>query len=199
MTSATPSARRSLQPTAPAPSCATPPPPPCRPTRRPAATGTQLVEMTLPSTPCASLMAGTWRKTAPGPGTAGQRNASYYRILSPAAARSRNGDHQHCQDAGHQRQHRYALNILTFFASTTGISGPGHRKRGTGVPTGATVHWRHHQHHGRHEAWPAGGVSSGASITFGDSTGDLTISDGSITAGRWSPSTPSPRWPRADL
>lgn len=149
-----------------------------------AATGTQLVEMTLPSTPCASPSGGSMAKNGTWSGTATANGTpSYYRILTSGGTVKEQGTISIAKTLATSASTAALSNILTF-ASTTGIS-EGQAISGTGVPTGATVLTG-----GITSTTVAmslastAGVSSGASITFGDSTGDLTISDGSITAGQ---------------
>lgn len=148
------------------------------------ATGTQLVEMTLPSTPFASPSAGSMAKSGTWSGTATADGVpAYYRILTSGGTVKEQGSISVAKTVATSASTAALSNILTF-ASTTGIS-EGQAISGTGIPTGATVLTG-----GITSTTVAmslastAGVSSGASITFGDTAGDLTISDGTITSGQ---------------
>lgn len=146
-----------------------------------AQSGTQLIQMTLPSDWMAApssgtaVLAGTWSGTVSADGTAG-----YYRFLDSGATK--------CYEQGTVTR-AFALttsaatsspsNVLTF-TSTSGIS-VGMSVTATGVPSGATV-----------SAVGAttvtlsvatSGVSSGATVYFGDTSGDLWLNNTALTTG----------------
>ena len=147
------------------------------------ATGTLLVEMTLPSdwmdTPGSGGAAklGTWSGTVAADGTAG-----YYRIYDSAGTE--------CLEQGTVTQAfglatssttAAASNVLNF-AATTGVTA-GTAIFGAGVPTGATVAATTSTTVTM-SAVSVPGVGSGVTITFGDYTGDETMSVTALTSGQ---------------
>ena len=147
------------------------------------ATGTLLVEMTLPSdwmdAPSSGGAAklGTWSGTALADGTAG-----YYRIYDSAGTT--------CHEQGTVTQ-AFGLttsgtttapsNVLNF-ASTTGVT-VGMPIFGSGVLTGATVAGVTSTTVTMSAATVIG-VGSGVTITFGDYSGDWTMNPTAVTAGQ---------------
>lgn len=147
-----------------------------------AASGTLLVEIACPSDWAAAASggskakSGTWSATASAGGVAG-----YYRIYDSAGSV--------CHEQGTVSQAitlatsattSAGSNVLTF-ASTTGVN-DGDAVTGTGIETGTTV-LSHTSTTVTLSIASTAGVSSAVSITFGDTTGDLTISNTTIGSG----------------
>lgn len=145
-------------------------------------TGTQLIEMTLPSdwqgAPSSGTAAksGTWSGTVAADGT-----AAYYRILSSGGT---------CHEQGLiTRAFTVATNALTAansnvlnFAATTGITA-GMTISGAGVPSGATV-LGVTSTTVTMSAPSTAGVSNATSIYFGDTTGDLWLNNTALSTGQ---------------
>ena len=147
------------------------------------ATGTMLVEMTLPSdwmdapTSGGAAKLGTWSGTVAADGTAG-----YYRIYDSGGTT--------CHEQGTVTQAfgldtngttAAASNVLNF-ATTTGVIN-GMAIYGAGVPTGATVVATSSTTVTMSSVSTAG-VGSGVTITFGDYSGDETMSSTALTSGQ---------------
>lgn len=146
-----------------------------------AQSGTQLIEMALPSdwmgapSSGTSALAGSWTGTVSADGTAG-----YYRILDSGATT--------CHEQGTVTR-AFALttsastssasNVLTF-ASTSGVS-VGMSATATGVRSGATVSAVGATTVTLSAATT--GVSSGATVYFGDTSGDLWLNNTALTTG----------------
>ena len=147
------------------------------------ATGTLLATLTLPSDWMAApssggaLKAGTWSGTVSTSGTIG-----YYRIYDSSGTT--------CHEQGSVTQ-AFGLatssssaagsNVLTF-AATTGVTA-GMPIFGAGVPTGATV-VSATSTTVTMSSVSVPGVGSGVTITFGDYTGDETMSATAVTSGQ---------------
>jgi len=147
-----------------------------------AESGTLLCELTLPSNWMADAasgskaLAGSWAGTVVADGTAG-----YYRVVDTAGTT--------CHEQGTITR-SFALatsalttagdNVLTF-ADTTGVTA-GMAISGVGVQSGATVFAVDATTVTMSEISTAG-VASAASITFGDTSGDLTLSVTAMTTG----------------
>lgn len=146
-----------------------------------AQSGTQLIEMTLPSdwmgapSSGTSALAGSWTGTVSADGTAG-----YYRILDSGATT--------CHEQGTVTR-AFALttsastssssNVLTF-TSTSGVS-VGMSVTATGVPSGTTVSAVGATTVTLSAATT--GVSNGATVYFGDTSGDLWLNNTALTTG----------------
>lgn len=143
--------------------------------------GTQLIQMTLPSdwmgapSSGTSALAGSWTGTVSADGTAG-----YYRILDSAATT--------CHEQGSitrafalttSASTASASNVLTF-TSTSGVS-VGMSVTATGVPSGTTVSAVGATTVTLSAATT--GVSSGATVYFGDTSGDLWLTNTALTTG----------------
>lgn len=145
-------------------------------------TGTQLIEMTLPSDWMAapssgtSALAGTWTGSASADGTAG-----YYRILSSGGTCHEQGAITRAFAVTTSASTAASSNVLTF-ASTAGISS-GMSASGVGVPSGATVLDVSSTTVTLSGA-SATGVASGAAIYFGDTSGDLWLLNTVLTIGQ---------------
>lgn len=148
-----------------------------------AQSGTQLIEMTLPSDWMAApssgsaAKSGTWSGTVAADGTAG-----YYRILNSAAST--------CHEQGLvTRAFSYSTsattaansNVLTF-TSTSGVTA-GMSVSGTGVPSGATA-LAVTSTTVTLSAPSTAGVGSAVAIYFGDTSGDMWLSSTALTAGQ---------------
>ena len=146
-------------------------------------TGTDLVNMTLPSDWMAAPssgtagLAGTWSGSVIVDGAVG-----HYRIMNSADST--------CHEQGivtkafsltTSASTAAASNVLTF-ASTTGVAN-GQSVVGTGVPTGCTV-LAFTSTTATLSAPSTAGVSSSTVIYFGDTTGDLWLNSTSLTAGQ---------------
>lgn len=148
------------------------------------ATGTLIVEMTLPSDWAAAASggskakSGTWSGTATGTGTL---VAGYYRMLTSGGTVKEQGTITQAVVLTTSASTAANSNTLTFTA-TTGVQ-VGQAVAGTGIPTGATVLALSSTTVTISLASTAG-VSSSAAITFGDTTGDLTVNNTSITNGQ---------------
>lgn len=147
------------------------------------ASGTLLIEMTLPSdwmgapSGGSSALAGSWTGTVSADGTAG-----YYRIVDSA------GTTVHEQGAitrafaiTTSSATAAASNVLTF-AATTGvaaamsISGAGVESGATALSVGSTTVTM--------SAASTAGVSSGVPIYFGDTSGDMWLQSTAMTVGQ---------------
>lgn len=146
-----------------------------------AQSGTQLIQMTLPSdwmaapSGGAAALAGTWSGTVSVDGTAG-----YYRILDSSATT--------CHEQGLiTRAFSLTTNATTDafsnilnFAATTGVTA-GMGISGTGIPAGATVLDTTSTTITISLPCEAG-VGSGVVIYIGDTTGDMWLSSIALTA-----------------
>lgn len=146
-------------------------------------TGTDLVNMTLPSDWMATSsggtagLNGTWSGTVIVDGTVG-----HYRIMNSADST--------CHEQGLVTK-AFSLvtsattsansNVLTF-TSTTGVAN-GQSVVGTGVPTGCTV-LSYTSTTVTLSAPSTAGVASSATIYFGDTSGDLWLNSTVLTAGQ---------------
>lgn len=140
--------------------------------------GSQLVEMTLPSTWLTEsggvgTKAGTWSGTAAASGT-----AAYYRLLSSGGTCHHQAAITQAFKLTTNGTTTAGSNVLNF-ASTTGVAG-GMQVAGTGIPAGATV-----LSVGGSTVTislpSTAGVASSADIYFGDTSGDLWLNNPSIT------------------
>ena len=148
-----------------------------------AQSGTQLIEMSLPSDWMADAASGskaksgTWSGTVSTSGTAG-----YYRILNSGGST--------CHEQGAITQ-AFALvtsgptaansNLLLFAAATGVVNGM--KVLGSGIPSGATVSAVTGTNVLLSVPCPSG-VASGTSIYFGDTTGDLWLQTTVLIAGQ---------------
>lgn len=147
-------------------------------------TGTMIVEMSLPSDWLENaadgviLKKGTWSGTSVAAGVVG-----YYRIFDTAGTT--------CHEQGSVSQavtiatsaSTAAFGNLLTFASTSGVS-VGFGVTGVGVSAGSTVVAVTSTTVTVSAAVGASGVSSGASIQFGDVTGNLQLNNTSISIGQ---------------
>lgn len=147
-------------------------------------TGTMIVEMSLPSDwlePAADgviLKKGTWSGTAVAAGVVG-----YYRILDTSGTT--------CHEQGSVSQavtiatsaSTAAFGNLLTFTSTSGVS-VGFGVTGVGVSAGTSVVAVTSTTVTLSAAVGASGVSSGATIQFGDVTGNLQLNNTSISIGQ---------------
>lgn len=147
-----------------------------------AQSGTQLIEMTLPSdwmgapSSGTSALAGTWSGTVAADGTAG-----YYRFLSSGGTCHEQGLITRAFALSTSATTAANNNVLTF-ASTTGVS-DGMSVSGTGVPAGATV-LAHTSTTVTLSAPSTAGVGSAVAIYFGDTSGDLWLNNTALTNGQ---------------
>jgi hypothetical protein len=147
-----------------------------------AQSGTQLIEMTLPSdwqaaaSGGSAAKSGTWSGTVAADGTAG-----YYRILSSGGTCHEQGLITRAFTISTSASTDANNNVLTF-ASTTGVS-VGMSISGTGIPSGATV-LAVTSTTVTMSAPSTAGVSSAVAIYFGDTSGDLWLQNTALTAGQ---------------
>lgn len=145
-------------------------------------TGTQLIEMTLPSdwqgAPSSGTAAksGTWSGTVAADGT-----ATYYRILSSGGTCHEQGLVTRAFTLSTSALTAANSNVLTF-TSTTGVTA-GMAVAGAGVPTGATV-LSVTSTTVLISSPSTAGVSSSTAIYFGDTTGDLWLNNTALTTGQ---------------
>lgn len=144
-------------------------------------TGTQLFELSLPSTwlNAASggqaTKAGTWSGTAAATGTIG-----YARLLNSGATTVHwQGTVTAAFSLSTSATSSAGSNVLTF-TSTTGVT-TGMQIAGAGIPTGATV-LSLTSTTVTMSAVSTAGVSSGTTILFGDVTGDMNLSSIIVTS-----------------
>lgn len=143
--------------------------------------GTQLIEMTLPSdwqgapSGGSAAKAGTWSGTVSTDGTAG-----YYRILSSGGTCHEQGLVTRAFSLTTSSTTAANNNVLTF-ASTTGVSA-GMAISGTGIPSGATV-LATTSTTVTMSAPSTAGVGSSVAIYFGDTSGDLWLQNNALAAG----------------
>lgn len=144
--------------------------------------GTQLIEMTLPSdwmgapSSGSSSKAGTWSGTVAADGTAG-----YYRILSSGGTCHEQGVVTQAFSLATNASTAANSNVLTF-AATTGVS-VGMSVSGTGVPDGSTV-LAVGSTTVTLSAVSTSGVSNGATIYFGTTSGDMWLTNPVLTTGQ---------------
>lgn len=148
------------------------------------ATGTLLVEMSLPSDwlePASDgsiLKKGTWSGTGIDNGTVG-----YYRILdSTGSVCHEQGTVSQAITLVTSASSAAFANVLTF-AATTGVS-VGVGVSGVGVADGTTVVGVTGTTTTLSIAISAAGIASGASVQFGDVTGNLQLNNTSVTTGQ---------------
>ena len=147
-----------------------------------AQSGTQLIEMTLPSdwqaaaSGGSAAKSGTWSGTVAADGTAG-----YYRILSSGGTCHEQGLITRAFTISTSASTDANNNVLTF-ASTTGVS-VGMSISGTGIPSGATV-LAVTSTTVTMSAPSTAGVSSAVAVYFGDTSGDLWLQNTALTAGQ---------------
>lgn len=147
-----------------------------------AQSGTQLIEMTLPSdwqaaaSGGSAAKSGTWSGTVAADGTAG-----YYRILSSGGTCHEQGLITRAFTISTNGSTAANNNVLNF-ASTTGVS-VGMSVSGTGVPSGATV-LAVTSTTVTLSTPSTAGVSSSVAIYFGDTSGDLWLQNTALTAGQ---------------
>lgn len=144
-----------------------------------AASGTQLVELTgasdwlsAPSAGAASLV-GTFSGTVSVDGTAG-----YYRLLTSGATAHEQGSITRAFPVATSASTSSGSNVLTF-ASTSGVT-DGMAAVATGVASGSVVVSHTSTTVTLDKATT--GVSSGASVYFGDTSGDLWLSNTALAA-----------------
>jgi hypothetical protein len=147
-----------------------------------AATGTQLVEIPLPSDWMAAAASGskaksgTWSATASATGTIG-----HYRIYDSAGTTCHEQGTVTAAIALATNGTTAAGNNVLNFASTTGVV-EGASISGTGIPTGATVLSKTSTTVTM-SAVSTAGVSSAATILFGDTSGDMQLGSLAVTSG----------------
>lgn len=147
-----------------------------------AQSGTQLIEMTLPSdwqaaaSGGSAAKSGTWSGTVAADGTAG-----YYRILSSGGTCHEQGLITRAFTISTNGTTAANNNVLNF-ASTTGVS-VGMSISGTGIPSGVTV-LAVTSTTVTMSAPSTAGVSSAVAIYFGDTSGDLWLQNTALTAGQ---------------
>lgn len=147
-----------------------------------AQSGTQLIEMTLPSdwmgapSSGTSALAGTWSGTVAADGTAG-----YYRILSSGGTVHEQGLVSQAFSLATSASTAANSNVLTF-TSTTGVS-VGMSVSGTGVPDGTTVLAVNATTVTMSNVSTAG-VGSAATIYFGSTDGDMWLTNPVLTTGQ---------------
>ena len=147
-----------------------------------AQSGTQLIEMTLPSdwqaaaSGGSAAKSGTWSGTVAADGTAG-----YYRILSSGGTCHEQGLITRAFTISTNGTTAANNNVLNF-ASTTGVS-VGMSISGTGIPSGATV-LAVTSTTVTMSAPSTAGVGSAVAIYFGDTSGDLWLQNTALTAGQ---------------
>lgn len=145
-----------------------------------AQSGTQLIEMTLPSDWLAApssgsaAKAGTWSGTVSNSGTAG-----YYRLLSSGSTCHHQGLVTQAFKLTTSASTAANSNTLTF-TSTSGVVA-GMSVAGTGVPTGAIV-LSTTSTTVVISSPTTSGVSSSADIYFGDTTGDMWMANTTLVA-----------------
>lgn len=147
------------------------------------ATGTLLIEMTLPSdwmgAPSGGSvgLAGSWAGTVAADGTAG-----YYRVVdSTGTTTHEQGTVTRAFALTTSASTAAASNVLTF-AATTGVAAA-MAISGAGVESGATVLSAGSTTVTMSAASTAG-VSSGVPIYFGDTSGDLWLNSTALTVGQ---------------
>lgn len=144
--------------------------------------GTQLIEMTLPSdfqaapSGGSAAKAGTWSGTVSSDGTAG-----YYRILSSGGTCHEQGSITRAFSLSTNGTTAAGNNVLNF-ADTSGVS-DGMSASGTGVPSGAAV-FSHTSTTVTLTLPSTAGVGSAAEIYFGDTSGDLWLQNAALNAGQ---------------
>lgn len=145
-------------------------------------TGTQLIEMTLPSdwqnTPSggSATKAGTWSGTVSADGTAG-----YYRFLTSGGVCHEQGVVTRAFSLVTSAATSANSNVLTF-TSTTGVS-VGMSISGSGIPTNATV-LAVSSTTITMSAPSTVGVSITTTVYLGDTSGDLWMNNTGLTTGQ---------------
>jgi hypothetical protein len=157
-------------------------------------TGTQLIEMTLPSTWMASPSGGSASKTGTWTGTTSAAGvASYYRLLTGGGTCHHQGLITQAFKLTTNGSTAAGSNVLNF-ASTTGVAG-GMSVAGTGIPTGATV-LSVGSSTVTISAASTSGVAGSTAVYFGDTTGELWMnnttlgSSQSVTVDDWTMTAP---------
>lgn len=144
-------------------------------------TGTQLIEMTLPSdwqaapSGGSAAKAGTWSGVVSSDGTAG-----YYRFLTSGGVCHEQGLITRAFSLTTNGTTAANNNVLNF-ASTAGVS-DGMTVNGTGVPAGTTV-LAHTSTTVTLSAPSTAGVGSSVAIYFGDTSGDLWLQNTVLATG----------------
>lgn len=144
-----------------------------------AQSGTQLIEITLPSdwqgapSGGTAALAGTWSGTVAAAGTAG-----YYRILTSGGTCYEQGTITQAFSLSTSATTAVNSNVLTF-ASTTGVVA-GQSIAGTGIPSGATVSGTTSTTVTM-SAISTAGVASAAAIYFGTTSGDMWLNNTALT------------------
>lgn len=146
------------------------------------ATGTLLIEMTLPSDWMAAAasgskdLSGVWSGTVVADGTAG-----YYRVTSSGGTVHEQGTVTRSFALTTTATTSAGNNVLTF-TSASGVSG-GMSISGTGIEAGATVLSAGATTVTMSVASTAG-VGNGAVIYFGDTSGDMWLTSTALTVGQ---------------